>query len=351
MNRFSNDIDADVDIMDAELQHRRTRGRHELTFSTGFRGIADRTIGTEFARFLPPERTYGIGHVSMVDGVSLWGGRIQLTTGARLERTPFSGWSFQPTVRAQWSISRSQSVWGAVSRAIRASSRLEAGFERVYADSGFAYRAATTHPETLFAVEAGYRAQIRKNLTLDLATFRNRYNNLRSSEFRRVEIRNQLPIAWFDMDFLVGAHSWGGEGVVSWDPTARLRLSGSYTGLWVKNILNPGSTDVFWPASSRSSPVHQWQTQSSLQLRRSLNWNTNLYYYGKAMVGRREYIPPIFLSAHVHLDTRLAFRRESTEWSLGVRNITANKTGYFVEPGPAPERNRRALYARLTWWF
>jgi iron complex outermembrane recepter protein len=351
VNRFSNDIDVDVDVMDAEMQHRRTRGRHELSFSTGFRGIADRTSGTEFARFVPSERSYGIGHVSMVDGISLWGGRVQLTTGARLERTPFSGWSLQPTVRGQWSISRLQSVWAAVSRAIRASSRLEAGFERVYPGSGFAYRGGTTQPETLFAVEAGYRASIRNKLTFDLAGFRNRYNHLRSFEFRRFEMRNELPIAWYEMDFLAGAYIWGGEGVVSWDPSTRLRVCGSYTGLWVKNVLTSGSSDVFWPASSRSSPVHQWQTQSSLQLRRSLNWNTNLYYYGKAMMGERGRIPATILPQHLHIDTRLAFRRESTEWSIGVRNITANKTGWFVEPGPAPERNRRAFYARLTWWF
>ena len=88
-----------------------------------------------------------------------------------------------------------------------------------------------------------------------------------------------------------------------------------------------------------------------LQLRRDLQWSTNLFYYGNARLDARMALPPALLPAQVHIDTRLAWRRESMEWSAGVRNLTADHTEYFVEPGPAPAHTPRAFYLRLTWWF
>lgn len=351
--RSSNEIDIDVKTIDTELQYRRplTR-RHELILSTGYRGVSDRTTDAPNTRFLPPSQTYGIGQVSAVDGISLWKERIQLTAGARLEHSPFSGWSIQPTARAQWSVSRAQSLWTAVSRAVRAPARLENGFERFYPDSHFGFRASPgMQNETLLAVEAGYRGNLRKNLTFDIAAFRNGYERLRSSELETLEFVSGYPTAWFKIRNLVRARSWGAESALTWNPHTAWRLSGSYTGLWVQNRLHPGSTDIFWPGNARSSPVHQWQTQSSLQLRRSLHWNTNLYYYGNSRIDQRGDVPPVVNAAQIHIDTRLAYRREATEWSVGVRNLTADKTEYFIEPGPAPDITRRSFYCRLTWWF
>ncbi|MBL8178188.1 MAG: TonB-dependent receptor [Bryobacterales bacterium] len=353
VNRESNGVDLDVDILDAELQHRLPISpRHELTFSTGYRAIFDRTVGTETARFLPPERNYGIAQFSVVDGISLAKDRLNLTAGARFEHNTFSGWTVQPTIRAQWTIHRSHSAWAALSRALRAPSRLETGFERLYPDSGFGFRTSPSfRPEELIAYEAGYRAKLRKNLTLDLAVFRNRYEHLRSSELDSVDFSSGSPVAWFLLDNLVQARARGGEVSLAWNATSNWRLSGSYTGLWIRHTLHSGSTDVLWLATARSSPVHQWQTQSSLQLARSLHWNSNLYYYGNSRYGQRLHFPPTELPTRIQIDTRLAYRREATEWSIGVRNLTGNRTGFFVEPGPAPEPGRRAFYVRATWWF
>jgi len=352
-SRFANESEVSVKTLDAELQHHRpiTR-RQELILSTGYRGISDHTIQSNDTRFLPPARAYGIGHVSAVDVISLWKERVQLTAGARLEHNPFSDWSIQPTARAQWSVRRTQSLWAAVSRAIRAPARLEDGFERFYRDSGFGFRTSPGMlPETLVALEAGYRGNLRKNLSLDISVFRNRYEHLRSSELESMEFHSGTVTAWFHIRNLARARSWGGETALTWNPTSAWRLSGSYTGLWMQTRLNPGSLDTFWLATARASPVHQWQTQSSLQLRRSLHWTTNLYYHGASRFDQRGEVPPVLHPAHIHIDTRLAFRREATEWSIGIRNLTANKTEYFIEPGPAPDLTRRAFYSRLTWWF
>lgn len=351
--RFANEIAVSAKTLDTELQHRRPIAEHhELILSAGYRGISDHTVDSESTRFLPPERTYGIGHISAVDGISLWKERVQLTAGARMEHNPFSGWSIQPTARAQWSLRRTQSLWGALSRAIRAPARLEDGFERFYRGSGFGFRTSPDMlAETLFAVEAGYRGNLRKNLSLDVAVFRNRYEHLRSSELESMEIVSGSMTAWFHIRNLVRARSWGGEAALTWNPTSAWRLSGSYTGLWMQNRLSPGSLDIFWLATARATPVHQWQSQSSLQLRRSLHWNTNLYYYGTSRIDQRGDVPPVLNPAQIHIDTRLAFRREATEWSFGIRNLTADKTEYFIEPGPAPDLTRRAFYCRLTWWF
>lgn len=352
VNRFSNGISIDVHTIDGEVQHRKSISqKHELTFSSGYRGILDATSGNTYARLIPASMTYGIAQLSMVDDIELWKDRLQLTVGARLEHNSFSRFSVQPTLRLQWSISRHHSLWGAVSRAIRSPARLDGGLERVYAATGFGVRSYEGHTaESLKAIDVGYRGNITKRVMLDVAGFRNSYDSLRSTESMGFDARQM--IWWFNLMNLAKAGSWGAEGVLSVDLTSRWRMVGSYTGLWVKNSLRPESTDVSWLGQSRAVPVHQWQIQSNIAITRNLKWNSFLYYYGAARVNHFP-VGEDYLPQRVRVDSNFTWRPgEVVEFSVGARNLSGNRTPeYFIEPGPAPEAMRRTIYGRVMWRF
>lgn len=357
VNRYTTeaDVDFDLDTVDGEIQHRRMLGRrHELTLSTGYRFIQDQTEEMGPARLVPEGLTYGIGQVSAVDGIGLWNDAVQLTLGARLEHNKFSRWSVQPTARALWSVTRRHSVWTAVSRAIRAPSRLEFGGERFSLSSGIGFRGNTgLRAETLLAYEAGYRAKL-KRFIVDVSGFRNGYDHLVSFEPGGPGPAPGGRIGyWIDMRNLAQTRSWGLETSAAWEAAAGWRVSGSYTGLWMRQLLRPESRDPRWLASARADPRHQWQANSNLRLWQGWQWSAFVFYYGKSSIRSGPAGPETEVPRHVRLDTSLSRRiGESAEIRFGARNLGSHGVHeYFVQAGPAPEPIRRAVYCRMTWWF
>ena len=63
------------------------------------------------------------------DEVGLASNRVTLTFGAKVERLQNTGWHWQPTVRARWNPTAQQTVWAAVSRAVRTPSLVDRGLK------------------------------------------------------------------------------------------------------------------------------------------------------------------------------------------------------------------------------
>ena len=58
------------------------------------------------------------------DQISI-GPKVRLTLGTKLEHNDFSGFEVQPSVRMAWSARENQTLWVAISRAVRVPTRLE----------------------------------------------------------------------------------------------------------------------------------------------------------------------------------------------------------------------------------
>src|SRR5260370_41894885 len=85
----------------------------------------------------------------------------------------------QPSVRLWWSPTAQQTVWGAVSRAVRAPSRID---RDLYAPPSPPFLVAggpNFESEILNAFELGYKVQPASTLTGSLATFYNHYDDPR----------------------------------------------------------------------------------------------------------------------------------------------------------------------------
>ena len=90
--------------------------------------------------------------------------------------------SFEPSVRLQWLPVPTQTVWAAVSRAIRASSRIDSDlFQPAPPFLGILYGNPDFKSEKLVAFEIGHRASFGQRFSTSIATFFNNYDDLRST--------------------------------------------------------------------------------------------------------------------------------------------------------------------------
>ena len=89
--------------------------------------------------------------------------RLHLTVGAKLEHNPYTDFEFQPSVRLAWKATDRQTLWSAVSRAVRTPSRLDR--DLVFLPG------KDFHSEELVAYELGYRTQPAERLSLSIAAF------------------------------------------------------------------------------------------------------------------------------------------------------------------------------------
>lgn len=209
--------------------------RHNLVFGGGYRASADETDVTETLYFEPRSRTTHLFNLFAQDEIGLGRG-VFATIGTRLEHNSYSGWEMQPTGRVRWTRSR-DTVWAAVSRAVRMPTRFDsdlrftAGLPFLVATGSRAFR-----PEQMVAYEAGYRTQPTTRLSLELAAYHNRYDDLRSQEQRPGE-----PIVLANT---IAGEISGLELGATWEAATHVRLHGSYGWLTRSLRRKPGSFDI-----------------------------------------------------------------------------------------------------------
>ena len=126
--------------------------------------------------------------------------------GTKLEHNHWTGFEVQPSVRLAWIPDDRRTLWAAISRAVRTPTRY---------DEDIVFYTAAGQPllsgsnafvsEELLAYELGYRIQPRTGLTIDVATFYNVYDHLRS--FEPAARRRRSP----DFANQLNAETWGAE--------------------------------------------------------------------------------------------------------------------------------------------
>ena len=180
----------DRDTFDLDLQHRFRLGeRQELIWGANYRVSSD-TIspGLVMSMNNPSRRMSYLGLFAQ-DEVGL-AEHLRLTLGLRADHNPISGWDSQPTARLSWNLQANQTLWGALSSAARAPSRVDSGFNRnfAYIPGAPVFFVPNTlvvlrsnddqESERLKAAEIGLRSQWAPTLSTDLVAFRHRYENL-----------------------------------------------------------------------------------------------------------------------------------------------------------------------------
>jgi len=262
--------------VDLDLQYSRQEGRHALLAGGGYRFSRGLAEGVPTIVFTPAARTEDIFSAFVQDRFAVSPDRLLVTLGAKVERNDYSGLELQPSARVWFGLRPHQSVWGAVSRAVRTPSRVERDLDLTVAGDPARplftrlVRSDAFLSERAIVYEAGYRGQRGERFLFDAAVFQNEYANLLSVEpggapFVETDARGTRTIVPFLFGNGIRGRVRGLELAADVRVTTAWRVHASYSFLDMDLHAEPDSLDTTTAASTEgSSPRHRGLVRSSL---------------------------------------------------------------------------------------
>lgn len=351
-NRTEASFEEARDTFDLDLQHHISLPlRQELAWGLGYRVSRGRTGGVPTIVFDPARRTDDLFSGFVQDEIEMAGDRLRLTVGAKAERNDYSGFEIQPTGRLLWQPRSRQSVWLAVSRAVRTPSRVEHDlaltaildprgptFARVLGDKRF-------RPEKAVVYEAGYRIQAAERFTADVAAFYNRYDDLFSLEMGTIAREASPPPAHLVLPFLIGnrleGRGYGIELAAAARPIPWWQLSGAYSHLRLELRTDPGSTDTSSQNAEGASPRHQLSLRSTMDLPAELGFDLSFR--------RASELPAQRVPGYSSVDARLAWSPSARiELAAVGQNLLDAQHVEFGGGSPSRTDVERGFYAQLS---
>jgi len=352
-------------IFDVDFQHGFHVGEsQQFVWGLGYQSIRDRNEPSFSVSLQPNERT--LNHFSgfLQDEIGLINHRLRLTFGSKLEHNAFTGFEVQPNARLLWTVTPNQSVWTAVSRAVRTPALTEEGLRL---NSAVIPPATPTNPtpfpavvtvfgsnqfqsEDLLAYELGYRVQATQTFSADIATFYNRYSNLRTAEpgapfLEGSPVPTDVVIPFVAANKMSGA-TYGLEMFADWRIVPKWRLVGSYSYLQMNIQKNSNSLDPTPDLPNGSSPRNQWYLRSSIDLPKHFEHDTILRFV--------DHLSSLSLPSYYSLDAHLGWRPvPRVAFSIGGQNLLDNQHLEFVPDfiTTAPTVVKRAVYGSITVKF
>ena len=304
-----------------------TSDRNEVYWGGGFQDYWDSSYSSHFANFQPAGGRYFLGDAVVRDELQLLPNRLLMSVGMRVDYTSYSRFDFQPGLRFLYTPSPRQSVWLALSRAVRVPSRVDRG---VVSDEGFFLFGALPIHETLLGsaairpeientLEVGYRLQSGQRWSADVATFWSYYTSLTAiaiPQFPTVEVLG--GVSMLQMNLVAAnaatARTYSGEASATWQITPVWRLLPSYSYQDDSSRLPPSYTWMLATSSYR----HQGAIRSQYDLSRHLQLDLAARAQSRNTVWN---LPGVLL-----FDARIGWRpARDSEFSFGLQNITGRE--------------------------
>jgi iron complex outermembrane receptor protein len=325
-----------LDTYDFEFQQSLNLGeRHRVVWGLG-RRYSDYDIrNTPPLRFVPAHRTLELTNLFAQDTIAL-GGQFKLTAGIKFEENSYSGWSTLPDLRLSWAPDPQTLLWASAARAIRAPTPFDTDVEE-WSNGTVLFLVGDPQfrPETVDALEIGYRSQPASTVSWSLSAFYNEYDDLRSIEPEPVTF---LPLRWgnYIEGSTHGIDAWANVQVTSW-----WRLSPGIHWL-EKNLRNsPGASGLLGLEQAGNDPQSRAMLKSSMDFGR---WSVDatLRYVDK--------LPAPLNPSYTELGARLAWQAsDDLELSLtGLNLLDSRHTEYAV---PTAREIRRSIYAEARFTF
>jgi iron complex outermembrane receptor protein len=301
--------------------------------------------------FTPYSQTDKLYSAFLQDEIPIAGDRLSLTIGSKFLHNNYSGFEIEPSARLLWKVKPQQTVWAAITRAVRTPSRIDEDlqltaflssnpltFFRIVGDRKFS-------SEDLIGYEAGYRTLVRPSLHVDFAAFYNDYTHLQSIEPGSPFVEtspspSHVVLPFMFRNGLLG-NTAGFEIAPDWTPTHWWRLRGSYSYLHMDLSKTSTSQDPATIGSTQgSSPHHQVLVQSSLDFTRRFALDQNLRYVSALSAQQ--------VRAYATADAGFTWRaRTGLNLSIVGQNLLQpHHAEYGGDPGLGM---KRSVYGKITW--
>jgi iron complex outermembrane receptor protein len=321
-----------VDILDLQLQHALPAfGRHSIVWGGEYRYSRDHVDNSRLVAFLPASDTQAWASLFAQDEVALRDD-LRVTAGVRYERNPYTGAEFLPNLRLSWRATPAHAFWAAVSRTVRAPSRLDVD---VYVPGTPPYLLAgggAVRAETARVLELGYRGQAGQRVSYSVTAFRNLYDHLRTQDLAP---SGQIVFGNLMEGQARGIEAWGNVQV-----TDAWRLAAGATLLHEQFALKPGSRDQGSLMTTGRDPAYTAQLRSS----HALDATREL----ELAVRRNGALGLPYVPAWWAVDARFGWRCAP---GMELSVIGTNLNGGHAEYGVASVRSEvpRTVGVKLTW--
>jgi len=358
-------IGQDIDTADIDFQHRfGLPGNHEIMWGLGYRFIHD-DISSSFSTVVDPaSRDYDLLNAFVQDEITLFPDLLRVTVGSKFEYNDSTGFEFQPSARLWWKPHERQTVWAAISRAVRTPCRAEEDVRitRQVLPSNTLGSASTMgfltmvgsrefESEDLLASELGYRFETTKSVSVDMTAFYNIYDNLLTLEPGTLYLETADGSPHFVLPIIVAnkmdGKTYGMELTLDWHPLHWWRVQGAYT--WLQMQLHPDedSGDTFSEKAEDESPHHQVSLRSLMNLTKNLELDVWARYVDE-LSGQG-------VDRYVTLDCRLGWEPvRNLELSIVGQNLLDSQHSEFNEElfvNSLSTEIERGVYGRITMRF
>ena len=349
------------DTVDADFEHHLALGaRNDVVWGVDFRVHRDDIHADHnySLQVVPERRTVPFGSGFFQDEIRLTNS-LFLTLGTKLEHNDYTGWEYEPGAQLVWTPSEQHTLWASVSKAIRQPNRADFGARLnvgVTPVNGMLALVALSgnnavKAEKLYDYETGYRSQIHRRLSLDVATFLSQYHDLETEEPGQPYLAanpGAAPYLVLPLSFanLARARNYGAELFFHWTATRRWTLSPGYSFLQMSVQNQAGSGDTFSSTIAGNSAKHHLQVSSVLNLRANVEWSATVRYVSRLATPN--------IPAYVGADTTMHWRpRDDVEVSITGQNLLSPRRLEFgdIPKVLLPSQVQRSVFGKITWRF
>lgn len=336
-----------LDTFDVEAQHLLRLDGHNLAWGGGYRYSRDRIDNGPLLRFTPARRSLRWSHLFVQDEVKL-ARDVRASAGVRIEHNVYTGSEVLPSLRLAWDVDARSMLWAALSRTVRAPSRIDRDFYVIDPRDPDAYLVgggADVVAETARVAELGYRAQPLPSLSWSATAFYTDFERLRTLE-RAPAGGNPpaaSPVAYVLQSLGKGALR-GVELWASWQAARGWRL---HAGAVLQDVdvgREPTSRDTTGLSFlAGNDPRLTWTVRSAHDLGARLRADLALRYV--------DGMPQAALPSYHELDARLAWQvRPDLEIALVGRNLLHRRHAEFGAAG-SRQLIERSVFASAALRF
>jgi len=351
---FFNDLTNTADI---DIQNTWTGwDRQAIVWGAGYRFINSQNDPSAQYALTPKTRNDNTFSGFVQDKFTLSPKELFFTLGSKFEHNDYTGVEIQPSARVSWLPSKTQTVWGSVSRAVHTPSRFADDGQLAYTiippSGGFPFPTLVqsagnndVSSEKLIAYELGYRIQPNTSSSIDIATFYNDYTNI-FIDTLGTPIFPVFPgpyaIQPVSAQSTNAARSMGYEISGKWNVYNYWKLTASYSYIdLVFDNKNGGLSSSF----QGQQPKNQFSVSSNYKFNNGIDVNNTLYYVDS--------LNGVNIPSYYRFDTRIAYPiTYNTELSLVGQNLLENRHKEF---SPFLYRNSaeigRSIYGRIAVKF
>jgi iron complex outermembrane receptor protein len=337
-----------------DFQHHLKLGAHNDTvWGAEYHTWTDHALGPGF-ELVRDSNVANIASAFVQDEIEV-SRKVHVTLGTKAQYDNVLHLQLQPTLRVLFQASERQTIWAAATSAVRIPAETElygrmnvGAFPDGTGGTGLIVVNGNPNlePERVEAYEIGYRWQANLQFTLDATAFHNHMIDLMGTHVGTPAIdssgRMIVPIG---IENNGHGHANGAEFLFTDAIRANWNVALGYS-FFRQSAMDDAGRSSSTNVGKTTTPLHQLQLRSSIQLPRHFELDSSAYYVGR--VGND-------VQSYLRVDARLSWQ-PARQWELSIsgQNLLQARHSEYVgsdyESGLATPA-QRTVNGKITWRF